>query len=105
MQALEKDPGRRYADANGLAEDLRRFLDHRPIMARRASPLRRLAKVAMRRPIRTTSTVSLVLLLLIGAYALRTMARERLVARSALATAEEALAPTWIRRAPWSWWR
>lgn len=91
MQALEKDPGRRYADANGLAEDLRRFLDHRPILARRASSLRRLAKVARRRPIRTTSVVSLVLLLLIGAYALRTMARERLVARSALATAEEAL--------------
>ena len=35
--------------------------------------------------------VSLALLLLIGAYALKTMARERLVARSALATAEEAL--------------
>lgn len=91
MQALEKDPERRYANADGLAEDLRRFLDHRPILARRASPLRRVAKLARRRPILSTSVVSLALLLLFGAYALKTMARERLVARSSLATAEEAL--------------
>jgi serine/threonine protein kinase len=34
--AIARDPTRRYASAGALAEDLRRFLDDRPIRARRA---------------------------------------------------------------------
>jgi tetratricopeptide (TPR) repeat protein len=34
---MEKDPVHRYASAGALAEDLRRFLEDRPILARRAS--------------------------------------------------------------------
>jgi len=34
-KALAKEPARRYASAAALAEDLRLFLDHRPIRARR----------------------------------------------------------------------
>jgi serine/threonine protein kinase/Flp pilus assembly protein TadD len=37
LKALEKAPQDRYATAQALAEDLRRFLDDRPIQARRAS--------------------------------------------------------------------
>lgn len=91
LQALEKDPARRYASAEDLAEDLRRFLDHRTILARRASQLRRLSKLAYRRPVLASSVVSLVLLLLVGAYALQAMNSERLATRSSLETAEEAL--------------
>jgi serine/threonine protein kinase/WD40 repeat protein len=35
LKAMAKEPGRRYAGASALAEDLRRFLADRPIQARR----------------------------------------------------------------------
>ncbi|MBA2270626.1 MAG: protein kinase [Chthoniobacterales bacterium] len=36
-RCLERDPGARYASAEALAEDLQRWLDGRPILARRVS--------------------------------------------------------------------
>jgi len=50
MKCLEKDPQRRYASAAALADDLRRFLDGRPILARPTSQLERLCKWARRHP-------------------------------------------------------
>jgi tRNA A-37 threonylcarbamoyl transferase component Bud32 len=38
MKCLQKDPRNRYATAELLAEDLRRFLEHRPIVARPIDP-------------------------------------------------------------------
>ena len=40
LKAIEKDPGDRYATAEAMAEDLRRFLDDEPILARRAGAAR-----------------------------------------------------------------
>ena len=37
LKAIAKEPGRRYATAAALAEDLRRFLADRPVLARRAT--------------------------------------------------------------------
>jgi WD40 repeat protein/serine/threonine protein kinase len=44
LKALEKSPADRYATAKDLANDLRHWLEHRPIRARRPSWLQRLRK-------------------------------------------------------------
>ena len=50
LKALEKDPGRRYASALELAEDLGRYARHEPIRARPSGPIDATAKWARRRP-------------------------------------------------------
>jgi len=48
MRALEKEPCRRYPTAQGLASDLRRYLDHEPVTARPPGALYRLGKLTRR---------------------------------------------------------
>jgi tetratricopeptide (TPR) repeat protein/tRNA A-37 threonylcarbamoyl transferase component Bud32 len=50
LKCLEKDPSRRYPTAEALADDLRRFLDGRSILARPSPIWERVAKWARRRP-------------------------------------------------------
>ncbi|MGP0064428.1 MAG: protein kinase domain-containing protein [Isosphaeraceae bacterium] len=50
LKCLEKSPSRRYADALSLAEDLRRFLEGRPIAARPIGFAGRLWRWAARNP-------------------------------------------------------
>jgi WD40 repeat protein len=47
---LQKEPGKRYASAAALAEDLRRYLAGEPIRARPVRAWERLVKLARRRP-------------------------------------------------------
>jgi serine/threonine protein kinase/Tfp pilus assembly protein PilF len=48
LKALAKDPAERYPTAQELADDLRRFLEDKPIRARRPGPWQRLAKWSRR---------------------------------------------------------
>ncbi|HLN29345.1 MAG TPA: serine/threonine-protein kinase [Gemmataceae bacterium] len=50
LKAVSKNPAERYATAQEFADDLRRFLDNRPILARRPSPAQRVRKWARRHP-------------------------------------------------------
>ena len=62
LKALAREPEERYATAQDLADDLRRFLEHRPIAARRPSVMERAAKWLRRHPVLVLSGVSLLLL-------------------------------------------
>ncbi len=50
LKCLEKDPARRYTSARALAEDLERWLNHEPILARPRTAVERITKWAQRRP-------------------------------------------------------
>jgi WD40 repeat protein len=50
LKCLEKDPGKRYARAAALGEDLRRYLSGEPIVARPVTRLERAVKWTRRKP-------------------------------------------------------
>jgi eukaryotic-like serine/threonine-protein kinase len=63
LKALRKDPADRYGTAQELADDLHRFLDGRPILARRPTPAERLRAWSRRHPsIVWAGAVALILL-------------------------------------------
>ncbi len=62
LQALAKEPDRRYPSAQALADDLQRFLNHEPVKAVPPSPVYRLRKAVRRRPTSFVSTILTTLL-------------------------------------------
>jgi WD40 repeat protein/tRNA A-37 threonylcarbamoyl transferase component Bud32 len=91
LKCLEKEPARRYASAEALAGDLRRFLERKPILARPAGRAEHLWRWCRRSPALATASglaagalvaaaVLLVLFLLQQANALRESERHRLLA-------------------------
>jgi WD40 repeat protein/tRNA A-37 threonylcarbamoyl transferase component Bud32 len=66
LKCLEKVPEKRYESAEALADDLRRFLDGRPIHARPVGPLERVVRWARRNPLPAALTVAVVLVALVG---------------------------------------
>jgi WD40 repeat protein/tRNA A-37 threonylcarbamoyl transferase component Bud32 len=65
LKCLEKDPARRYADCQALADDLRRWLEGEPIRARRAGALERTAKWCRRNKV-VAGLLAAVIVLLVG---------------------------------------
>jgi tetratricopeptide (TPR) repeat protein len=85
LKALEKQPERRYAHAEQLADDLQRYLDGRPVLARPDTIRYRAAKFC-RRNKTLTASAAVVLLTLIGgiiatSWQARIAQRERAVAQ------------------------
>lgn len=66
LKAMAKEPQARYATAQDLADDLRRFAQDEPIRARRPSPAARLAKWARRHRTVVWSAVVVLLMAVVG---------------------------------------
>jgi serine/threonine protein kinase/WD40 repeat protein len=66
LKCLRKEPERRYATAAGLVEDLRRFQDGRPILARPVGPFERGWRWCRRNPGVAASLAAVALVLIVG---------------------------------------
>jgi eukaryotic-like serine/threonine-protein kinase len=83
LKCLEKDPRRRYATALALAEDLRAWLETRPIAARRVGAAERAWLWCRRKPLAAGLLAALVTLLhVLGIGGSWLAIRERTVARN-----------------------
>jgi WD40 repeat protein/serine/threonine protein kinase len=96
LKAMAKSPAERYATAQELADDLKRFLEDKPIRARRPTLWQRARKWARRhQPVVWSAVVSAILLLLLAVAALVVsnvrIGREKQQKEDALREKEEAL--------------
>ena len=93
LKCLEKSTARRYATAQHLADDLRRFLAGEPIQARPAGRLERSWKWARRRPalagLLGVVVLAMMALFALGLYFTIRLGRERNAAQAAQAKAED----------------
>jgi eukaryotic-like serine/threonine-protein kinase len=95
LKAIDKDPARRYATADAMSEDLRRFLDDEPIEARRATTTERYARWARRHPAIAVLGAALLAGLVLTTLASLIVARN--MARLAENQREAARAERWAR--------
>jgi hypothetical protein len=94
LKCLQKESRKRYASAGDLADDLRRFLDGKPILARRTGVGERAMKWARRRPtaaaLVAVSICAAIALATLGVRYYRTLERHNLeLAKSAQDLAHE----------------
>ncbi len=87
-KAMDPEPAQRYQTAAAMAEDLRRFLEDRPILARRASLAARARKFVRRN--RVMLATGVVAGVIVGAAAIGLVAREFYFPRWAQESFEQA---------------
>ncbi len=69
-RAMHADPDRRYSSAQELAEDIQRYLDNRPVLARRDSLVYQVRKWIQRSPLTATAiAAAIVVAAIAGTYA------------------------------------
>jgi WD40 repeat protein len=91
LKCLEKDPARRYPSARELAEDLRRFLEGKPVVARPLGLLRRGGRWCRRNPLAVAVVVSLLAGTAVASFfAVQADARARDASRARSLAASEA---------------
>jgi WD40 repeat protein/serine/threonine protein kinase len=66
LKAIDKDPKRRYVTADQMAQDLQRFIEDRPVLARRSGLMERAWRTCKRNPLASSLAAGLVLALAIG---------------------------------------
>ena len=97
LKAIEKDVDRRYSTASEMAEDLRAFLDYRPIQARRATWPHQLSRWIRREPWKAalagTLASAAILVIALTAYFVR-----ELMAANQRALTQQAKADDLLRR-------
>ncbi len=90
--AMDRDPTRRYASAEALAEDLRRVRSFEPIQAQAAGPITRLRKWARRSPGRAASAAAaLIFLVAVAGLAVAGIVQRGRELRQHLRSASDAL--------------
>ena len=76
MKSIEKDRTRRYDTASALADDVRRFLNDEPIVARSPSVVYRFTKLARRYRVAAATSLVVMASLICGIVATGLAARE-----------------------------
>ena len=79
LKALRKEPERRYATVEQLSEDVRRHLEHLPVLAAKDTLGYRTSKFIQRNKVGVAATAAIVLLLIAG---LLIISREARIARA-----------------------
>jgi len=86
LKAIAKDPRDRYQTAAALAEDLRLFIEDRPILSRRASSFEHVIRWSRRNPV-TSGLIACISLLMATMIAVLFVSNSRIRHESALKTA------------------
>ena len=88
LKAVAREPAHRYESAKDLAEDLRRYLEDRPVLAKRAGPIERAWRWCRRKPA----------LAALGVTAASSLALAAVVGWGSYVVAREALGRESVRR-------